>query len=218
MAELEDLRFSIRRWIEGCEASLTPFAPPFHLQCFSIRRWIEGCEAQVFDYAKRGLLRVSVSADGSKGVKRARTFGGSTSGSSFSIRRWIEGCEAVKRSNTYAIDANVSVSADGSKGVKRFFQPSPAIYKKCVSVSADGSKGVKLEMSLTTTSCQMSFSIRRWIEGCEAGCCPCICQRDYLVSVSADGSKGVKHLANEWRSRYGKWVSVSADGSKGVKL
>ena len=87
--------------------------------CFSIRRWIEGCEAGTWSWMSSNWGRVSVSADGSKGVKRRRPAG--------------LGCAVM-----------VSVSADGSKGVKH---DSPRKYyfaKDDVSVSADGSKGVKL--------------------------------------------------------------------------
>ena len=64
---------------------------------------------------------VSVSADGSKGVKPPDSRSRSRSSSSFSIRRWIEGCEAGERHRESGA-AKVSVSADGSKGVKRYLR------------------------------------------------------------------------------------------------
>ncbi len=88
-------------------------------------------------------IRVSVSADGSKGVKLFVTFGSDHFSRSFSIRRWIEGCEAVN-----FVYRRVEI--------------------KVVSVSADGSKGVKLADIGKLSQYPSSFSIRRWIEGCEA--------------------------------------------------
>ena len=64
---------------------------------------------------------VSVSADGSKGVKHGGAAKGLFQIHCFSIRRWIEGCEAVGN-GTHLSDTNiVSVSADGSKGVKHIY-------------------------------------------------------------------------------------------------
>ena len=86
--------------------------------CFSIRRWIEGCEApgqQSLLSRRRG---VSVSADGSKGVKPDADERDLTEEECFSIRRWIEGCEAGGQPKSRCAENNVSVSADGSKGVK----------------------------------------------------------------------------------------------------
>ena len=65
------------------------------------------------------MWKVSVSADGSKGVKQ----------------------HLVSRRIVYH---PVSVSADGSKGVKRQNPSSFSPGTNLVSVSADGSKGVKL--------------------------------------------------------------------------
>ncbi len=109
-------RFSIRRWIEGCEA-IASDGIKTQEECFSIRRWIEGCEAAAF-------------------------FAAMTKISSFSIRRWIEGCEAIYCYNSRERVLKVSVSADGSKGVKRAVSVCVQI-QVWVSVSADGSKGVK---------------------------------------------------------------------------
>ena len=61
----------------------------------------------------------------------------------------------------------VSVSADGSKGVKQELYWI-SIRLAGVSVSADGSKGVKPRIQLSVFAARLSFSIRRWIEGCEA--------------------------------------------------
>ncbi len=75
MSYTADESFSIRRWIEGCEAPVRPLDTTGGFR-FSIRRWIEGCEA----WSHRHNLT---------SVKR------------FSIRRWIEGCEAARRSRIY---------------------------------------------------------------------------------------------------------------------
>ena len=73
---------------------------------------------------------VSVSADGSKGVKRTAGYIPIIRIPCFSIRRWIEGCEAQPHSGQ----------------VRDVFR----------------------------------FSIRRWIEGCEA---PTLLLRAYLVTL-----------------------------------
>ena len=62
-----------------------------------------------------------------------------------------------------------------------------------VSVSADGSKGVKQKLKPASSLLSTRFSIRRWIEGCEASIPPDKTRVKRIVSVSADGSKGVKH-------------------------
>ena len=61
---------------------------------FSIRRWIEGCEALGIAVSWLPIRYVSVSADGSKGVKQCPMLIPDKFWSRFSIRRWIEGCEA----------------------------------------------------------------------------------------------------------------------------
>ena len=85
--------FSIRRWIEGCEAYYVQPAKSA-AKSFSIRRWIEGCEAHCRRRQHNIQRGVSVSADGSKGVKPLPNSEPSPTVDSFSIRRWIEGCEA----------------------------------------------------------------------------------------------------------------------------
>ena len=95
-----------------------PLAMSTHYCRFSIRRWIEGCEAVVCGAFLLACVSVSVSADGSKGVKRTPCRAAVLALAGFSIRRWIEGCEAIYPANRVVVDY-VSVSADGSKGVKR---------------------------------------------------------------------------------------------------
>ena len=159
-------RFSIRRWIEGCEAPLSRCGTTRTWSCFSIRRWIEGCEAQLVSNF-RLKQPVSVSADGSKGVKPCPLSVIFPNFLSFSIRRWIEGCEATDRTVNFTLNTTVSVSADGSKGVKLYHLHQDTVWF-AVSVSADGSKGVK-PCHMSASHCEIwSFSIRRWIEGCEA--------------------------------------------------
>ena len=65
-----------------------------HMASFSIRRWIEGCEARLHISLVMCFGGVSVSADGSKGVKPFHNILLLCGDGRFSIRRWIEGCEA----------------------------------------------------------------------------------------------------------------------------
>ena len=120
------------------------------------------------------LNLVSVSADGSKGVKRFWTANTETTLARFSIRRWIEGCEAIHRKITNGKLASFSIRRwiEGCEAAWRKFR---GYWRRRVSVSADGSKGVKLP----------SLNFHRF---------PIL-----IVSVSADGSKGVKPCVS---SRY----------------
>ncbi len=152
----------------------------------------------------RPTKRVSVSADGSKGVKEQSEAAGFWTIDSFSIRRWIEGCESRSITTDTVVRLSVSVSADGSKGVKvPAFLPSGKQHG-CFSIRRwiEGCESLKTYSLATSSFC---FSIRRWIEGCEApgwrGPERCHVQ----VSVSADGSKGVKRgmITSPGRSIYG---------------
>ncbi len=160
-------------------------------QRFSIRRWIEGCEAVWRRIWRVVPVVVSVSADGSKGVKRVADACFARQLDGFSIRRWIEGCEAYGDGNYRRRLGRVSVSADGSKGVK----PSPIrLYARSAPGFSirrwiEGCEARQYGFSVQLPKC---FSIRRWIEGCEAFCGSSATPVCTGVSVSADGSKGVK--------------------------
>ena len=113
------------------------------------------------------MVPVSVSADGSKGVKPGPAKSSISKMCRFSIRRWIEGCEARAAAGAGLVGDGFQYPQMDSKGVKQHML-ARHLKSKNVSVSADGSKGVKLGDNSASKANILCFSIRRWIEGCEA--------------------------------------------------